>query len=171
MHVSVKTFITSLVYIVTLAFRKVPIHIWHSMRVCSFPTVFLWQTVFSKDGHNKISLTWSLYNTNLIFLPLKDGVCLHPLNLGRFVTSGDLILCDSRGWVIKGDKFPPASFPWDPCLWRPGAPPCNKREASMPGHVERTWRCSGPQPQMSFLLTASISHEWSEDTPTDFCPH
>lgn len=71
-----------------------------------FPTVFLWQTVSSENGHNKISpLIWSLYNMTLIFLPLKDGVCFLLVNLDRFVTSVDLILCDSGGWVTKVISF------------------------------------------------------------------
>lgn len=35
-------------------------------------------------------------------------VCSLPLNLGRFVTSAYLILCDSEGELIKDDRLTPA---------------------------------------------------------------
>lgn len=131
-----------------------------------FP-VFLRQIVFSKDGCNKISsFTWSLYNMILTLLPLRDRVCSLPLNLGRFVTSVDLTLCDSRGWVI----IPPASL-GTLVSGGLGHSLCKKREASQPGHRVRT--------QVSVLAHSlrwvpNWQHQppamWLKIPPSDSCP-
>lgn len=87
--------------------KDISVHLafYESMR---FPTVFGDRLYLLRMGTTKISpLTWSLYNMTLILYPLREGVFILPLNLGRFVTSVHLILSDSQGQVIK-NKLPPA---------------------------------------------------------------
>lgn len=83
------------VYGARLALRKTVVYIQHSERMC-FPTVFY-------GGSYLLRMVSTETSSHMIFIQYDFDT--PPLNLGRFVTSADLILCDSEGKVIKDDRF------------------------------------------------------------------
>lgn len=101
---------TPLVHIASFTFRKIPVYIWHSLRAHIF---FLWflcgELYFLRMAIIEPPFSPGLYTMTLWHSSQSDGLSSLPVNLGRFVTSLDLI-GDSQGWVIKGGQCLPASI-------------------------------------------------------------